>query len=69
MLLCAQLPGLITHFSTENPQFLLRGVVLLRFDKGTDTAADASGLPGENRVEFPFGHGGKQSVVCSGGFL
>lgn len=40
--------------------------MLLRFDKGTDTAADASGLPGENQVEFPFRHDGKQSVVFSG---
>lgn len=40
--------------------------MLLRFDKGTDTAADASGLPGENQVEFPFRHDGKQSIVFSG---
>lgn len=63
------MPGLITHFSTVNPQFLIRGFVLLRLDKGTDTAADASGLPGENRVEFPFRHGEKQCVVFSGGFF
>lgn len=43
--------------------------MLLRLDEGTDTAADASGLPGENRVEFPFRHGGKQNVAFSGGFL
>lgn len=42
--------------------------MLLRFDKGTDTAADASGLPGENRVEFPFRHDGKQCRVQWGGF-
>ena len=35
--------------------------MLLRFGKGTGTAADAAGLPGENRVEFPFGPAGKQS--------
>lgn len=48
LLLYAQLLGLITCFSTENTQCLIRGVVLLRFGKGTDTAVDASGLPGEN---------------------
>lgn len=46
--------GFITHFGTENPQFLIKGFALLWFDKGTDTDADASGLPGENRVEFPL---------------
>lgn len=37
----------------------------LGFDRGTEIVADASELPGENQMEFPFRHGGKQhAVLC-----